>query len=180
MSTHGPRLTSGVSKRDHIRGPLDAPLTLVEYGDYECPYSGAAHRIIEEVRARLGPRLRFVYRHFPLTNVHPHAEPAAEAAEAAGAQDRFWEMHDRLFEHQDALESDELIAHADTLGIDVETFVQQLADGVHASRVRHDFLSGVHSGVDGTPTFYINGARHDGSYDVRSLLGALDSAFRAA
>ena len=175
MSTHGPHLTVPISKHDHIRGPQDAPLTLLEYGDYECPYCGAAYPIVADLRARLGPRLRFVYRHFPLTNVHPHAEPAAEAAEAAGAQGRFWEMHDRLFEHQDALESEDLVAHADALGLDVERFVDDLADGVHAPRVRQDFLSGVRSGVNGTPTFYINGVRHDGSYDLASLLGALEA-----
>ena len=180
MSTHGPRLTVPVSKRDHIRGPMDAPLTLLEYGDYECPYCGAAYPIVEEVRERLGPRLRFVYRHFPLTNVHPHAEPAAEAAEVAGAQEHFWDMHDRLFQNQDTLESEDLVAHADALGLDVERFVDELANGVQAPRVRQDFLSGVRSGVNGTPTFYINDVRHDGSYDLASLLGALELALRAA
>ena len=180
MSTYGARLTVPVSKRDHIRGPMDAPLTLLEYGDYECPYCGAAYPIAEEVRERLGPRLRFVYRHFPLTNVHPHAEPAAEAAEVAGAQGHFWDMHDRLFQNQDTLESEDLVAHADALGLDVERFVDELANGVQAPRVRQDFLSGVRSGVNGTPTFYINDVRHDGSYDLASLLGALELALRAA
>jgi len=180
MSTHTPHLTVPVSGRDHIRGKVTAPLTLLEYGDFECPYCGAAHPILEEVRALLGPRLRFVYRHFPLTNVHPHAESAAEAAEAAGAQGRFWEMHDRLFEHQDALEDEDLVAHADALGLDVERFVEELADGVHAPRVRQDFLSGVRSGVNGTPSFYINGVRYNGQYDLASLLAALEAALRAA
>jgi protein-disulfide isomerase len=180
MSTHTPHLTVPVSERDHILGPVTAPLTLLEYGDFECPYCGAAHPILEEVRALLGPRLRFVYRHFPLTNVHPHAESAAEAAEAAGAQGRFWEMHDRLFEHQDALEDEDLVAHADALGLDVERFVEELADGVHGPRVRQDFLSGVRSGVNGTPSFYINGVRYNGQYDLASLLAALEAALRAA
>jgi len=180
MSTHTPHLTVPVSGRDHIRGPVTATLTLLEYGDFECPYCGAAHPILEEVRALLGPRLRFVYRHFPLTNVHPHAESAAEAAEAAGAQGRFLEMHDRLFEHQDALEDEDLVAHADALGLDVERFVEELADGVHAPRVRQDFLSGVRSGVNGTPSFYINGVRYNGQYDLASLLAALEAALRAA
>jgi protein-disulfide isomerase len=180
MSTHTPHLTVPVSERDHIRGPIDAPLTLLEYGDFECPHCGAAHPIVEEMRARLGRQLRFVYRHFPLTNIHPHAEPAAEASEAAGAQGRFWEMHDRLFENQDALEEEDLVAHADALGLDVEQLADELADGVHAPRVRQDFLSGVRSGVNGTPSFYINGVRHDGSYDLASLLGALELALRAA
>lgn len=180
MSPRGGRLTVPVSERDHIRGSNDAPLTLLEYGDFECPHCGAAHPIIEELRARLGRRLRFVYRHFPLTNIHPHAEPAAEAAEAAGAQGRFWEMHDRLFENQDALEDEDLVAHADALGLDVEKFAEELSAGVHAPRVRQDFLSGVRSGVNGTPSLFINGVRHDGSYDLVSLLGALESALRAA
>jgi protein-disulfide isomerase len=180
MSTHTPHLTVPVSERDHIRGSVTAPLTLLEYGDFECPYCGAAHPILEEVRALLGPRSRFVYRHFPLTNVHPHAESAAEAAEAAGAQGRFWEMHDRLFEHQDALEDEDLVGHADALGLDVERFVEELADGVHAPRVRQDFLSGVRSGVNGTPSFYINGVRYNGQYDLASLLAALEAALRAA
>jgi protein-disulfide isomerase len=180
MSARGARLTVPVSERDHIRGPKDSPLTLLEYGDFECPHCGAAHPIVEEARARLGRRLRFVYRHFPLTNIHAHAEPAAEAAEAAATQGHFWEMHDRLFEHQDALEEEDLIAHADALGLDVEGFIEELAAGVHAPRVRQDFLSGVRSGVNGTPSFYINGVRHDGAYDLVSLLGALESALRAA
>ena len=180
MSTRAPRLTRPVADDDHIRGPVDAPLTLLEYGDFECPHCGAAHPIIEEVRARLGPQLRFVYRHFPLSNVHPHAEAAAEAAEAAGAQGRFWEMHDRLFEHQDALEDDDLVTHARLLGLDLEHFVEELGTGVHAPRVRRDFVSGVRSGVNGTPSFYINGVRHDGGYDAASLLGALEASLRAA
>ena len=180
MSIHAPSLTVPVDERDHIRGPVDAPLTLLEYGDFECPHCGAAHPIVEAIRPRLGRRLRFVYRHFPLTNVHPHAESAAEAAEAAGAQGSFWEMHDRLFEHQDALEDEDLVAHAVALGVDVDRFVEELANGVHAPRVRQDFLSGVRSGVNGTPTFYINGVRHDGGYDMASLLVALEAALRAA
>ena len=180
MSARTARLTLAVGKRDHIRGPIDAPLTLVEYGDFQCPHCGAAYPVIEEIRARLGPRLRFVYRHFPLTNVHPRAEPAAEAAEAAGAQGHFWDMHDRLFVHQDALEDEDLVSHADALGLDVQRFVDELAEGAHAPRVRQDFLSGVRSGVNGTPCFYVNGVRHDGGYDMASLLGALEAALLAA
>jgi protein-disulfide isomerase len=129
----------------------------------------------------MGKRLCFIYRHFPLTNVHPHAELAAEAAEAAGAQGRFWEMHDRLFEHQDALSDEDLVAHADALGLDVERFARELADGTHAPKVRQDFVSGVRSGVNGTPCFYINGVRYgDGQYDLGSLLGAIEAVLRAA
>jgi len=181
MSTHVPQLVLPVTpERDHIRGPVTAPITLLEYGDYECPYCGAAHPIVQEVRRRMGKRLCFVYRHFPLTNVHPHAELAAEAAEGAGAQGRFWEMHDRLFEHQDALSDEALVAHADALGLDVERFARELAAGAHAPKVRQDFMSGVRSGVNGTPCFYINGVRYDGQYDLASLLGAVEAVLRAA
>ena len=175
-----PRLVLPVGERDHIRGPVNAPLTLLEYGDFECPHCGAAHPIVEAVRRRMGRRLRFVFRHFPLANIHPHAEAAAEAAEAAGAQGKFWEMHDRLFEHQEALADEDLLAHADALGLDVERFAAELADGTYAPRVRQDFISGVRSGVNGTPTFYINDVRHDGSYDAASLLAALEAVARAA
>jgi protein-disulfide isomerase len=144
------------------------------------PSCGAAHPIVEEIRRRMGRRLRFVYRHFPLTNAHPHAELAAEAAEAAGAQGRFWEMHDRRFEHQDALGEEDLVAHAEALGLDLERFARELTDGTHAARVRQDFSSGVRSGVNGTPTFYINDARYNGAYDMASLLGAIETALRAA
>jgi protein-disulfide isomerase len=180
MSTSVPRLVLPVSKRDHIRGPVDAPLTLLEFGDFECPHCGAAHPIVEAVRRRMGRRLRFVFRHFPLANIHPHAEAAAEAAEAAGAQGKFWEMHDRLFEHQEALADEDLLAHAVALGLDLERFEAELADGTHAPRVRQDFITGVRSGVNGTPTFYINDVRHDGSYDAASLLAALEAVARAA
>src|SRR5919199_5615233 len=119
MTSHGSQLPLPVAERDHIQGPSTAPVTLVEYGDYECPYCGAAHPIVKEVQRRLGDRLRFVFRHFPLTNVHPHAQHAAEAAEAAGAQGKFWAMHDTLFEHQRALDDAHLEEHAAALGLDV-------------------------------------------------------------
>lgn len=179
MSTYLPHLVLPVDPaRDHIRGPETAPSTLVEYGDYECPYCGAAHPIVEEVRERMGDRLRFVFRHFPLTNIHPHAARAAESAEAAGAQGRFWEMHDRLFEYQDALEDADLLAHAAAVGLDLVRFARELDAGVHAPRVREDFMSGVRSGVNGTPTFFVNGIRHDGAYDAESLVRAIQRASR--
>jgi protein-disulfide isomerase len=157
-------LTLPVSdKRDHAQGSPDAAVTLVEYGDYECPYCGAAYPIVKEVQARLGERLRFVFRNFPITTSHPHAQRAAEAAEAAAAQGRFWEMHDHLYEHQRHLEDADLHAYAEQLGLDVARFDNELATHAHADRVREDFMSGVRSGVNGTPTFYINGARHDSS-----------------
>ena len=162
--------------RDHIQGPADAPVTLVEYGDYECPYCGAAYPIVKEVQARTGDRLRFVFRNFPITTSHPHAEQAAEAAEAAEAQERFWEMHDVLYESQRHLEDENLRAYAEQLGLDVERFGNELAEHVHAPRVREDFMSGVRSGVNGTPTFFINGVRHDDSYELETLLDALEAA----
>jgi len=170
-------LTTPVAEdRDHIQGPADAAVTLVQYGDYECPYCGAAYPIIREVQARMRERLRFVFRNFPITTSHPHAEQAAEAAEAAAVQDRFWEMHDLLYENQKRLRDDDLHAYAEKLGLDVELFDAELAEHVHAARVREDFMSGVRSGVNGTPTFYIDGVRHDDSYDLETLLGALERA----
>jgi protein-disulfide isomerase len=162
--------------RDHVQGPADAAVTLVEYGDYECPYCGAAYPIVKEVQARMGDRLRFVFRNFPITTSHPHAEQAAESAEAAAAQERFWEMHDVLYENQRHLEDEDLRAYAEQVGLDVERFGKELAEHVHAARVREDFMSGVRSGVNGTPTFYINGLRHDDSYELETLLAALESA----
>jgi protein-disulfide isomerase len=170
-------LTLPVSEdRDRIQGPADAPVTLVEYGDYQCPYCGAAYPIIKEVQAMMGDRLRFVFRNFPITTAHPQAEQAAEAAEAAGAQDRFWPMHDLLYENQRHLADEDLLRYAGQLGLDVDSFGRDLAEHVHAARVHDDFMSGVRSGVNGTPTFYINGVRHDDSYDVDTLLAALNRA----
>lgn len=162
--------------RDHIEGRADAAVTLLEYGDYECPYCGAAYPIVKEVQARMGDQLRFVFRNFPITTSHPHAEQAAEAAEAAGSQGRFWEMHDTLYENQRRLADDDLRSYAARLGLDLESFERDLAEHVHAARVREDFMSGVRSGVNGTPTFYINGIRHDDSYELETLLAALEQA----
>jgi protein-disulfide isomerase len=173
----GAVLTMPVTEdRDHIQGPADAAVTLVEYGDYECPYCGAAYPIIKQVQARMGERLRFVFRNFPITTSHPHAEQAAEAAEAAASQGRFWEMHDVLYENQERLRGQDLHAYAETLGLDLELFDTELADRVHAERVREDFMSGVRSGVNGTPTFYLNGVRHDDAYEIETLLAALQRA----
>jgi protein-disulfide isomerase len=173
----GAALTLPVSEeRDHIQGPAHAAVTLVEYWDYECPYCGAAYPIIKEVQARMGDRLRFVFRNFPITTSHPHAEQAAEAAEAAAIRDRFWEMHDLLYENQKRLRDEDLLGYAEKLGLDVVAFERELAEHVHTARVREDFMSGVRSGVNGTPTFYINGVRHDDSYDVETLISALERA----
>jgi protein-disulfide isomerase len=170
-----PVLTVPVTEgRDHIEGPADAPVTLVEYGDFQCPYCGAAYPIVKEVQARMGERLRFVFRNFPLTTSHPNAEHAAEAAEAAAAQRRFWQMHDVLFENQKRLRDKDLRAYAEQVGLDVERFDRELTEHVHAEHVHDDFMSGVRSGVNGTPTFYINGSRYDDSYDVETLTAALE------
>src|SRR5579862_7735455 len=166
-------LTMPVGARDHIQGAAQATLTLVEYGDYECPHCGRAYPIVKEVQERMGAALRFVFRNFPLTEAHPHAEHAAEAAEAAAAQGRFWEMHDMLYEHQDALEDEDLVRYAKSLHLDVTRFVKEMEAGAYLERVRADFSSGVRSGVNGTPTFFINGARHDGPFDLASLLAAI-------
>jgi protein-disulfide isomerase len=170
------RLTPAVSDSDHRSGPDGAPVTLVEYGDYECPHCGRAHPIVQEVRRRMGRRLRFVFRNFPLAEAHPHAVRAAETAEAAAAQGKFWEMHDMLFEHQDALEDPDLLRYAKELGLNVGRLMEELAAGTYVERVRKDFRSGVRSGVNGTPTFFINGVRHDGSWEPDALLEALEAA----
>jgi protein-disulfide isomerase len=169
-----PVLTVPVSPdRDHIRGPIDAPVTLVEYGDYECPFCGAAHPIVLAVKREMGDQLRFVFRHFPLTTVHPHAELAAEAAEAAGSEGKFWSMHDMLYENQQRLDPGALAAYAAALEMDLLRFTTELQSHVHAEKVRQDFMSGVRSGVNGTPTFFINDKRHDASWDFETLSAAV-------
>jgi len=168
-----PRLTVPVSERDHVVGPATAPVTLLEYGDYECPFCGEAAPIVKRVRQVLDDELRFAYRHFPLTQIHPHAYQAAEAAEAAGTQARFWEMHDLLFANQDRLSLRDLITYAGTLALDIDLFVTDLRSHAHANRLREDFMSGIRSGVNGTPTFFVNGVRHNGGYDLESLLEAV-------
>jgi protein-disulfide isomerase len=174
-------LTTPVTEgRDHIQGPADAPVTLVEYGDYQCPYCGAAHHIVHEVQARMGNRLRFVFRNFPISTSHPRAEQAAEAAEAAAAQGRFWPMHDVIFENQKRLRDHDLRGYAEQVGLDLERFDAEMAEHVHAARVHEDFMSGVRSGVNGTPTFFVNGGRYDDSYDVETLLAALERAAASA
>jgi len=179
MRTHFQgRLTLPVSARDHIRGPATAPVTLLEYGDYQCPYCGEADPIVDEIQRQLGDGLRFVFRNFPLTEMHPHAEHAAEAAEAAAAHGKFWEMHDTLYAHQDALDDHHLAAYGAALGLAPAEIHTALAGHAHMNRIREDFLSGVRSGVNGTPTFFINGIRHDGTFDFDSLLAAIAAAER--
>jgi Na+/H+ antiporter NhaA len=162
-------------QRDHIRGPDEAPVTLVEYGDLECPYCGQAEPIVRELLADFGD-VRYVWRHLPLRDVHPNAELAAEATEAAGLQGAFWEMHDLLFEHQDALSKRDLIRYAGELGLDVDRFADDLRRHVGASRVQGDVDSADLSGVSGTPTFFVNGRRHHGAYDIESLTAAVQAA----
>lgn len=177
MKTEIVKLTLPVSNdRDHIQGRTSAPVTLIEYGDYECPYCGQAYPIIKEVQKQLGNKLRFVFRNFPLTEIHPHAQHAAEAAEAAAVQNRFWEMHDYIYEHQQALDDKHLGKYADNLGLNLAKFNNEMSSHVHAGRIREDFLSGIHSGVNGTPTFYINGIRYNDSWDLETLLEGLRSA----
>ncbi|HMJ58357.1 MAG TPA: thioredoxin domain-containing protein [Gemmatimonadales bacterium] len=170
------RLTPPVTARDHAQGPPEAPVTLVEYGDFECPHCGRAYPMVKAVQRSLGQNLRFVFRNFPLAKSHEHAEHAAEMAEAAGQQGKFWEMHDLLFEHQDALEDENLVAYAASLGIDAAGAAAALVEGTFSARVREDFASGAKSGVNGTPTFFINGARYDGLMHPTALLEALVAA----
>ena len=162
------------SSRDHVRGPARAPITVVEYGDFECPHCGRAYVIVKEIERRLPREVRVIYRHFPLTKIHPYAEHAAEIAEAAAQHGKFWPMHDVLFEHQDALDDESLVASAEALGIDPAWAAAALADGRFQRRVRDDFTSGVRSGVNGTPTFFVNGERFDGG--AEELLATLMQA----
>jgi Na+/H+ antiporter NhaA len=160
---------------DHIRGPIDAPVTVVEYGDFECPYCGQAEPVVRELLGDFAD-VRYVWRNLPLNDVHPRAQIAAEAAEAAGVQNAFWEMHDLLFEHQDALAPNDLISYAEELGLDVERFTQDLRQHAGAARVAEDVDSADLSGVSGTPTFFINGRRHHGAYDISTLSAAVRAA----
>ena len=169
-------LTQPVSAHDHAEGPADAPLTLVEYGDYQCPYCGAAYPVVKRLQKTLGRKLRFVFRNFPLTQTHPYALIAAETAEAAALQGRFWEMHDLLFEQQALLEPDIIPTWAERLGLDLERLGNDISQGLVEGRIKEDRQSGIRSGVNGTPTFFVNGRRFDGSLDYNSLLAALKSA----
>src|SRR5581483_9879955 len=178
-SARASKLAVPVTARDHVRGPDSARVTLVEYGDYQCPHCALAHPVVKQVRAQLGDRLRFVFRHFPLAQVHPMAVKAAEAAEAAGAQEKFWEMHDLLFERQRELgEIDDagFAKWAAELGLDTERFARELSSRVYHPRIQEDFLGGMRSGVKGTPAFFINGVRHTGGFDINALLPAVEAA----
>jgi protein-disulfide isomerase len=174
------KLTAPVGARDHRQGPDTALVTLVEYGDYECPYCGMAYPIVKAIQRRLGRKLRFVFRNFPLQDMHRHAFLAAEAAEAAGAQGRFWEMHDLLYEAQADLSPAAILRHAEGLDLDRERFVRDVDSHTFAERIDEDLRSGAYSGVNGTPTFFINGYRHDGPFDNESLLAAVVDAMGSA
>lgn len=163
-----------IGKRDHIYGSIDARVKLVEYGDFECPNCGAAYSIVKRIQQDLGDRLCLIFRHFPLKEIHEHAFSAACAAEAAGKQNKFWDMHDMLFEHQDALHDEDLIKYGGLLGLDMPQFIKDMDSTEVEKKVREDFMSGVRSGVNGTPTFYINGIRYDDSYDYDNFKNVLE------
>jgi protein-disulfide isomerase len=172
------KLRVPVTERDHIRGPVHAPVTLVEYGDLQCPFCGEAFWVLREITDRFDRKLRFVYRHFPLAEIHPYAPFAAEATEAAAAQGKFWAMHDVLFQNQPNFDIESLLAYASALDLDVEGFAEDMANERYADRIRHDFMGGVRSGVNGTPCLFINDDRYDGRVDEAELAEAIDAARR--
>ena len=165
-----------VSERDHIQGPDTATVTLVQYGDYECPYTRRSTWVVQAIQQQLGDQLRFVYRNFPLTEIHPHALHAAFAAEAAAAQGKFWQMHDTIFHHQHTLEDADLEQFAEAVGLDMQQFARDMAERPYISRIEEDLQSGIRSGVRGTPTFFINGVLYPGSWEQEALLAALEEA----
>ena len=167
------RLTQPVGPDDHVMGRSDARVTVVEYIDYECHHCLRAYHVVGEVMDVVGNEARLVVRHFPLTQIHPHALLAAEAAEAAAAQGFFWPMHDMLFENQLALDIDSLVIYADVLGLDPRRFSRDVHEGAYLARIQADFRSGVHAGVNGTPTFYVDGDRLDHGWDCAALLAAI-------
>ena len=169
-----------ITAEDHTQGPEDAEVILVEYGDYECPHCGRAYPIVQQVQKHFGKRLRLVFRNFPLSEMHPHAEAAAEVAEFAGAQGKFWEMHDRLFENQPRLGDALFLDLGEKLKLSTTALRQALEQGAFEARVRADFKGGVRSGVNGTPTFFINGHRHDGSFEFETLVSAIHRAMDTA
>ena len=151
---------------DHIKGSIDAPITIVEYGDYECPYTGMAYPVVKDIMRQFGDKIYFVFRNFPLNEIHPHAQNAAEAAEAAAAQDKFWEMHDYLFEHQKALDDSHLLKYVQKVGLNTDKFKKEMSGHVYASLIEESLKSGINSGVEGTPTFFVNGVRYEDSWNL--------------
>jgi protein-disulfide isomerase len=178
--TQRTHLAVPVSERDHRQGPATAAVTLVQYGDYECPYTRQSTTIVRAIQQQLGEQLRFVFRNFPLTEIHPHALHAALAAEAAAAQDKFWQMHDYIFHHQHTLEDADLEQFAEAVGLDLQQYARALADQRALARIEEDVEGGERSGVQGTPTFFINGALYRGSWEHEALLPALQAASRTS
>ena len=167
-------LSKPVNERDHIQGADTAPATLLMYGAYECPHCVEGNKIVRQIQRKLGEDLRFVFRHFPRTNVHPHAEAAAEVAEGAGEQGKFWEMHDKLFENYNRLDGEHLVGYAEELGLDMEQFDRAITGRVYTGKVREDLQSGIESDVKGTPTYFINGVKHNNSGELGVLLEAVE------
>jgi protein-disulfide isomerase len=161
---------------DHIRGSINAPITIVEYGDYECPYTGMAYPVVKEIMRQYDERIYFVFRNFPLNDIHPHAQHAAEASEAAAAQDKFWQMHDYLFEHQKALDDRHLLDYAQKVGLDVDKFRSEMSGHIYAPLVNKSLKSGIDSGVGGTPTFFINGQHYEDSWDLDTFASFIKSS----
>lgn len=172
------RLSIPIGPQDHVQGPAHAPVTLVEYGDYQCPYCGEAYPVLKAVQRAMGQRMRFVFRNFPITEIHPHALQAAEFAEAAAAAGKFWVAHDLLYERQDALATADLLAYAGQLEL-ARAAVEGAFAGSLDGKIQADFEGGLRSGVNGTPTLFINGRRYDGARDVDSLVAALGQAIDA-
>jgi protein-disulfide isomerase len=173
-------LAKPVDENDHVLGPDDAPVTLVEYGDFQCPYCRSAHFYLKNVLAAMGDELRFVFRNMPLTQIHPMAQVAAEAAEAAGAQGKFWPMHDLIYENQDLLSPALLTRLGQRLGLDMQRFADDVQSHQFRAKVKDDFMSAVRSGAAGTPSFFINGEPYEGSFDDEALIDALRFAAQAS
>lgn len=180
MMTQGTHLVVPVSERDHRQGPATAAVTLVQYGDYECPYTRQSTTIVRAIQQQLGEQLRFVFRNFPLTEIHPHALHAALAAEAAATQGKFWKMHDCIFHHQHTLEDADLEQFAVAVGLDMPQYARDMADQRALARIEEDVEGGERSGVQGTPTFFINGVLYHGSWKQEALLAALQAASRTS
>jgi len=176
--TQGKHLVVPVSERDHSQGPSTAALTLVQYGDYECPYTRQSTTVVRAIQQQLRDQLRFVFRNFPLTEIHPHALHAALAAEAAAAQGKFWQMHDSIFHHQHTLEDANLEQFAEAVGLDLQQYARAMAEYRALARIEEDVAGGERSGVQGTPTFFINGVLYRGSWEYDALLAALQAASR--